>query len=41
MSLTKPIEVRDMAIIHETFRRAYEESAGLVRREPDAVAEVE
>lgn len=34
MSSTSPIEVRDMAIIHQTFRRAYEESAGLVRANP-------
>jgi hemerythrin-like domain-containing protein len=31
VSITNPIEVRDMKIIHETFRRAYEESAQLVR----------
>ena len=34
MSSSQPIEVRDMAIIHETFRRAYEESARLVRATP-------
>ncbi|HXC19648.1 MAG TPA: hemerythrin domain-containing protein [Acidimicrobiales bacterium] len=34
MSTTNPIEVRDMGIIHETFRRAYEEAAQLVRRAP-------
>lgn len=34
MSTTNPIEVRDMRIIHETFRRAYEESAALVRANP-------
>ena len=28
------IEVRDMAIIHRTFRNAFEESAGLVRAAP-------
>lgn len=31
MSKTQPIDVRDMAIIHRTFRNAYEESARLVR----------
>jgi len=34
VSTTNPIEVRDMRIIHETFRRAYEESAALVRANP-------
>ncbi len=34
MSSSQPIEVRDMAIIHETFRRAYEESARLERATP-------
>ena len=34
MSTTNPIEVRDMRIIHETFRRAYEEAAQLVRANP-------
>jgi Hemerythrin HHE cation binding domain len=34
LSTTNPIEVRDMRIIHETFRRVYEESAGLVRANP-------
>lgn len=34
MPSTKPIEVRDMRIIHETFRRAYEEGAVLVRVNP-------
>ena len=34
MSSTSPIEVRDMAIIHQTFRRAYEEAAQLVRANP-------
>jgi hemerythrin-like domain-containing protein len=34
MSTTNPIEVRDMAIIHETFRRAYDESARLIRANP-------
>jgi hemerythrin-like domain-containing protein len=34
MSATNPIEVRDMAIIHQTFRRAYEEAAQLVRANP-------
>jgi len=34
LSSTSPIEVRDMAIIHQTFRRAYEEGAQLVRATP-------
>lgn len=38
MSSTSPIEVRDMAIIHKTFRRAFEESAQLVRANPSPSA---
>ena len=34
MSTTQPIDVRDMAIVHRTFRNAYEESAKLVRAAP-------
>jgi len=34
MSKTEPIDVRDMAIVHRTFRNAYEESARLVRAAP-------
>jgi hypothetical protein len=34
VSSTDPIEVRDMRIIHETFRRAYEEAARLIRDNP-------
>ncbi len=34
MSATQPIEVRDMAIVHKTFRRAFQESAQLVRANP-------
>ncbi len=34
MGATTPIEVRDMAIIHQTFRRAYQEAAQLVRATP-------
>jgi hemerythrin-like domain-containing protein len=34
VSSTDPIEVRDMRIIHETFRRAYEEAARLIRANP-------
>src|SRR3984957_5305352 len=34
MSSTTPIEVRDMRIIHETFRRAYDEAAALIRVNP-------
>ena len=34
MSEAQPIDVRDMAIIHRTFRKAYDESARLVRAAP-------
>jgi len=34
MSTAQPIDVRDMAIVHRTFRNAYEESARLVRAAP-------
>ena len=34
MSTSKPIEVRDMAIVHRMFRRAYDEAARLVRAAP-------
>jgi hemerythrin-like domain-containing protein len=34
MSATEPIDVRDMKIVHETFRRAYDEGARLVRANP-------
>lgn len=34
MSSSNPIDVRDMAIVHKTFRRAYEEGAALVRANP-------
>jgi hemerythrin-like domain-containing protein len=34
MSNPQPIDVRDMAIIHRTFRGAYEEAAQLVRAAP-------
>jgi hypothetical protein len=34
MSTAQPIDVRDMAIIHRTFRSAYDESARLVRAAP-------
>ena len=34
MSTAQPINVRDMAIIHRTFRKAYDESARLVRTAP-------
>jgi hypothetical protein len=33
MSATQPIDVRDMAIVHRTFRNVYEEAARLVRAE--------
>ena len=39
MSTTNPIEVRDMAIVHRTFRNAYAESARLVRAGPTPSAE--
>lgn len=39
MSATSPIEVRDMAIVHKTFRRAFEESAQLVRANPTPSAQ--
>jgi hemerythrin-like domain-containing protein len=34
MSATNPIDVRDMAIVHATFRNTYSESAVLVRANP-------
>ena len=34
MTKDQPIDVRDMAIIHRTFRNAYDESAQLVRANP-------
>ena len=34
MSKAEPIDVRDMAIVHRTFRQAYDESARLVRAAP-------
>jgi hemerythrin-like domain-containing protein len=34
MTTTQPIDVRDMAIVHRTFRKAYDESAQLVRAAP-------
>ena len=34
MTATDPIDVRDMAIVHQTFRRVYDESARLVRANP-------
>jgi hypothetical protein len=34
MTATQPIDVRDMAIVHRTFRKAYDESAQLVRAAP-------
>ena len=33
MSAQQPIEVRDMAIVHRTFRAAYDEAARLVSGE--------
>ena len=36
---TQPIDVRDMAIVHQTFRKAYAESAQLVRANPAPSAE--
>jgi len=34
MSKAQPIDVRDMAIVHRTFRKAYDEAARLVRAVP-------
>jgi hemerythrin-like domain-containing protein len=34
MSATEPIDVRDMAIVHKTFRNGFTESAQLVRANP-------
>ncbi len=34
MSNAQPIDVRDMAIVHRTFRDAYNEAARLVRAAP-------
>ena len=34
MSTTQPIDVRDMAIVHRTFREGYAEAARLVRAAP-------
>jgi hypothetical protein len=34
MSKAQPIDVRDMAIVHRTFREAYDEAARLVRAAP-------
>jgi hemerythrin-like domain-containing protein len=34
MTAAQPIDVRDMAIVHQTFRRAFSESAELVRANP-------
>jgi hemerythrin-like domain-containing protein len=34
MTTAQPIDVRDMAIVHRTFRNAYDESARLVRSNP-------
>jgi Hemerythrin HHE cation binding domain len=34
MSAVQPIDVRDMAIVHRTFRQTYDESAQLVRDAP-------
>ena len=39
MSATQPIDVRDMAIVHKTFRRAFEESAQLVLTNPTPSAQ--
>ena len=39
MSAEQPIEVRDMKIVHKAFRRAYTESAELVRANPTPSAE--
>jgi hemerythrin-like domain-containing protein len=39
MSATQPIDVRDMAIIHQTFRNGFSESAQLVRTNPTPSAQ--
>jgi hemerythrin-like domain-containing protein len=39
MTAGAPIEVRDMAIVHRTFRAFYDESARLVRAETDPTPE--
>jgi hemerythrin-like domain-containing protein len=39
MSATQPIDVRDMAIVHATFRNAFTESAQLLRANPTPSAE--
>lgn len=39
MSAAQPIEVRDMRIVHATFRNAYDESARLVRANPTPSSE--
>jgi hemerythrin-like domain-containing protein len=39
MQTSQPIDVRDMAIVHAAFRRAYQESAELVRAAPTPSAE--
>jgi hemerythrin-like domain-containing protein len=39
MATGQPIEVRDMAIVHRTFRNAYDESARLVRANPTPSAQ--
>lgn len=39
MAMTQPIEVRDMRIIHVTFRNAYNEAARLLRASPTPSAE--
>ena len=39
MSTQQPIEVRDMAIVHRTFREAFSESADLVRAETNPSAD--
>lgn len=39
MSVAQAIDVRDMAIVHQAFRRAYDESARLVRANPTPSAD--
>lgn len=39
MPATTPIDVRDMRIVHETFRRSYEQTAQLVRANPTPSAQ--
>src|SRR6516162_9200493 len=39
MNTAQPIDVRDMAIVHRTFDRMYDEAFGLVRAESSPTAD--